>query len=1181
MNTLLTKTQRWLICLLSVCTTIPVVAQTTTDDDVEKSIYTLSPFEVTTDENVGYLATSTLAGSRINTNLKDVGSAISVITKEFMQDTGAVDNETLLIYTMNTEVGGTLGNFTGADIGQTANESNNFTRPNSNTRIRGLTNADNTRDFFLTEIPWDGYVVDRVDLQRGPNSILFGLGSPAGIINTTSRSANFLNSGEFELRFGSYGSTRATIKLNKVLIEDELAVFVAGLRDNTKYRQNPAFENDDRAYVSFKWEPKFLKEKGIHLSVKGNYENGNINRNSPRTITPVDRITAWFRGVDDSLGGLGQEVYDGYLVQDNNTETPGHGSAHKNYFSGEPNPYFRAYLGNFADVYGNPVAFFGDNTSSQQSSFRVTESSGRTGTGGLDENGSVDNGVLPYNRWMTIDSYTNYAYKVGLPYANFGQHKEKHLTDESIFDFRDQLIDGPNKTEWNNFEAYNLSTNANFMNNMFGVELSYDHQEYEEGRFGGTNTLYIDINAIYPDGSANPNVGRPFISPSTVYGNYNSEVERNGMRGTAYADFNLENILEDDSWWVKLIGHHVFTGLYSSDDREDDLREFSRYGTGDEFGEFIKFGSIEDNERNPIMVSYLGDSLTELDSASGANIPNLTAKQAMVSGNTNVHLFDSTWNAGSGVDLTAPYMNYIGQESTQADNPANYVGWTQSPVIVYDAANKEDREKLTRTARKTKEEIKSKALVWQAFFWDGSIVGMAGWREDKVKAWNATAAKDSVTDQVILDNTYSFSDDPINDKKFESRSYSIAWHLTDSLKNWFELPFNISLYYNESENFQPAASRVDLLGKALGSPNGTTVDKSIMISTKDNRYALKITRYENEVLNASSSSLGGSWFIGGVETWGGTWANVFEYDLGGETMDTQYQGNEGRYTYSPAPGETDEQAAARELAAIAGWRDHQARVINEFPEFYEAWLYDDISEIKNLGGATPTGFTLTEDSKSEGYEIELIANPTNNWRLSINAAKVESTRKNVGGTELIRFMDLMTDDLNNTAAGDLRIWWGGAGNKNTLQLWNETIGSNWELIKLKEGTNVDELRKWSVNLVTNYNFNDGVLKGLNVGGSYRWADEITIGYPIITGEDGNTTYDLENPYKGPNNSYIDLWAGYSKALTDKIDWRVQINIRNAFTDDDLIPLSTQPDGSVAAWRIPPDTQWTITNTFSF
>src|SRR5688500_18055632 len=71
----------------------------------DDEIIELSPFEVTAEQDRGYQATQTLAGTRIRTNLADVGSAISVVTREFLEDVGATDSSTLLQYTTNAEVG--------------------------------------------------------------------------------------------------------------------------------------------------------------------------------------------------------------------------------------------------------------------------------------------------------------------------------------------------------------------------------------------------------------------------------------------------------------------------------------------------------------------------------------------------------------------------------------------------------------------------------------------------------------------------------------------------------------------------------------------------------------------------------------------------------------------------------------------------------------------------------------------------------------------------------------------------------------------------------------------------------------------------------------------------------------------------------------------------------------------
>src|SRR5438552_10818227 len=139
-------------------------ASATTTQPAEEEVIVLSPFEVSSSGEQGYTASTTLAGNRLNTEVRDIGNAVTVITKQFLNDIGATDNKTLLQYTTNTEVGGFYGNFAGFGDGSHLDESSRFTNPNSNTRIRGLTSADNTREYFLTDIPWEGYNVDGVDL---------------------------------------------------------------------------------------------------------------------------------------------------------------------------------------------------------------------------------------------------------------------------------------------------------------------------------------------------------------------------------------------------------------------------------------------------------------------------------------------------------------------------------------------------------------------------------------------------------------------------------------------------------------------------------------------------------------------------------------------------------------------------------------------------------------------------------------------------------------------------------------------------------------------------------------------------------------------------------------------------------------------------------------------------------
>ena len=84
-------------------------------------------------------------------------------------------------------------------------------------RIRGLSSPGVTHDFFQTVVLQDTYNTERVDISRGANAILFGLGSPAGIINNQLKSANLSkDTYNFQQSFGRFDSHREVLDINQI-----------------------------------------------------------------------------------------------------------------------------------------------------------------------------------------------------------------------------------------------------------------------------------------------------------------------------------------------------------------------------------------------------------------------------------------------------------------------------------------------------------------------------------------------------------------------------------------------------------------------------------------------------------------------------------------------------------------------------------------------------------------------------------------------------------------------------------------------------------------------------------------------------------------------------------------------------------------------------------------------------
>ncbi len=1154
MKTTYKHQKRWLHSLLLLLSASLVGAQEA-DDQSEMDVYELSPFVVDTTDTVGYIATNTLAGTRLNTQLKDVGSAISVVTKEFLQDTGATNNETLLVYTMNTEVAGIDGNFTNVSNGGSSYQSQaSFLTPHTNTRVRGLSAADNTRDFFVSEIPWDGFNVDRVDLQRGPNSILFGLGSPAGIINTDLKDADFnSNFGEVEARWGRFGSYRGSLDINRVILADELSVRVAALNQKTKYQQKPAYADDERYYAAAKYQPKFLNTDTSRTVLRVNAETGKINSNRPRTVTPGDMITPWF----NEMGKLTIDPYDN---QDNESKRPNSGWEAEFYSDGSPNPNYSPYIGNWGQLYGGILAIYENPESSTMSQYFAEPEH----TGQHAPHGQSVGGVSPA-LFRSVASYGTIANNLNLPGSEFGQYKTKYLTDPSIFDFYHNLIDGDNKSESQDWDAFNINLSQGFLNDKIGFEIVYDDQNYSNEILrllaNERQNIYIDINENLPDGSANPNVGRAFVTDSGRYGNGANRSQRESLRMSAYVDLDVSDLMQKENVLTKLLGRHILSGVYSKMTRRQFREEFQRYATDSTFGDLIGYTDYQSNDRQVNTVHYLGASLLNASTAVGAKLPRLTAIQKPADG--SIYLFDSHWNA-TGVDYNAAWINpRTGLELTEADNPANYVGWTTVPFNVLDATNPDERPLTLTNVTNIKDEVESKVLVWQGYLWDGAVVGTYGYREDTARNWSMVAPFNA--DRTVNLSDFNISGDPDSEQSGSTASYSIVAHINELIPS-DKLPFEFSVFYNKAENFQPAAGRVDILGRPLPAPSGQTKDYGFMISTKDKKYTARVNWYETTVLNDGNSTLAASqWVIGIAENWAHAFATRFRDNVGNDP------------DFTPQDGMTVEETAALEAASIEAW------FANPPTDIIQAWGGNISTESLYTSVQTtnpPAGMTATADTISKGLEIELMANPTDSLRISFNASRTEAKQTNVGGT-FANYVDERLEYYRSTAAGDMRVWW--AGGDTILEQLAAQAGflGQYELMKLQEGAAQPELRKWHVNLVANYGFHDGLLQGLNVGGGIRWQDKVAIGYPLIDKADGGVTFDINNPYFGDARTNVDLWAGYERPISKKIDWRIQVNVRNAFTNNELIPISTQPDGTPAAVRIAPGMSWEITNTFKF
>jgi outer membrane receptor protein involved in Fe transport len=210
-------------------------------EDGQRGVVNMSPFVISSEGDDGYRAANTLAGSRMNTSLLVTPAAISVLTKELLDDIGAKKTEDFLRYAMSSDHDGSTEALGSA--------SQNF---DVRVKIRGFSDNTITRDYFpFARLSSDRFNIERVDLNRGPNSILYGIGSPGGVINSSSKQASIGGSQKsLSLSFGSFSKKRAEMDLAFPMAGKKLA-----LRVNT-------LVEDRLGWADF----EFLKQKGLALA---------------------------------------------------------------------------------------------------------------------------------------------------------------------------------------------------------------------------------------------------------------------------------------------------------------------------------------------------------------------------------------------------------------------------------------------------------------------------------------------------------------------------------------------------------------------------------------------------------------------------------------------------------------------------------------------------------------------------------------------------------------------------------------------------------------------------------------------------------------------------------------------------------------------------------------------------
>lgn len=203
---------------------------------------------------VGERARRATGGTKTDTPIAVTPQSIAIITADQMRERGALSLQDVLLYS----------------AGVRSDAYGNDSRVDSYL-VRGsrpLQYLDGMRTSYdsYNVARADTYMLQRVEVVKGPASVLYGQGSVAGVVNLTSKRPEFTASNEVIISYGNHDRKQAQIDLTGPLDEaGTLAFRVTGLLRDAGTQVDHV--DDDRWFIApqLTWRPTDRTEATIQL----------------------------------------------------------------------------------------------------------------------------------------------------------------------------------------------------------------------------------------------------------------------------------------------------------------------------------------------------------------------------------------------------------------------------------------------------------------------------------------------------------------------------------------------------------------------------------------------------------------------------------------------------------------------------------------------------------------------------------------------------------------------------------------------------------------------------------------------------------------------------------------------------------------------------------------------------
>jgi catecholate siderophore receptor len=190
-------------------------------DDVKESVATLPLIMVKANKTDGYVIAKTTTATKTNTLLRDVPQSVSVVTQDIIKDQAIQSMAETVRYVPGMGISQGEGN-------------------RDALVFRG---NRSTADFFVDGIRDDVqyyrdlYNIDRVEVLKGPNGMIFGRGGSGGVINRVAKEAGWSPIQEITAQAGSFNTKRVALDVGQGINE------AAAVRLNAVYENSGSFRD--------------------------------------------------------------------------------------------------------------------------------------------------------------------------------------------------------------------------------------------------------------------------------------------------------------------------------------------------------------------------------------------------------------------------------------------------------------------------------------------------------------------------------------------------------------------------------------------------------------------------------------------------------------------------------------------------------------------------------------------------------------------------------------------------------------------------------------------------------------------------------------------------------------------------------------------------------------------------